>query len=162
MCCRSQTASSRPVALLWRQPCDVACRFAVARTSRVGVAQWQTSDSSWRSRARILWTAPDAISGGFKGRYRDPVPQFGTAPSPRGSNLPLWMGDQLHTSDTVKHTSHCLGRTWRHDLYSLALRGLDKMRLSESPHYWAMCCLHKRTVTLASNNLCLLSASPGC
>ena len=47
--------------------------------------------------------------------------------------------------------------------YSLALHGLDTlMRLSESPQYWAMCCLHKHTVTLASNNLCLLLASLGC
>ena len=47
--------------------------------------------------------------------------------------------------------------------YSLALHDVDTlMRLSESPQYWAMCCLHKHTVTLASDNLCLLLASPGC
>ena len=46
--------------------------------------------------------------------------------------------------------------------YSLALRDLDTMQLSESPQYWAMCCLHKYTVILASNNLCLLLASLGC
>ena len=40
--------------------------------------------------------------------------------------------------------------------YMEALRGLDTlMRLSESPQYWAMCCLHKHrpTITLASNNV---------
>jgi len=33
----------------------------------------------------------------------------------RASNPPLWVGDQTPTSDTVKHNSACLGRTWRHD-----------------------------------------------
>jgi len=35
---------------------------------------------------------------------------------PGASNPPLWMGDQPPTSDTMKHTSHCLGLTWRRDL----------------------------------------------
>ena len=70
------------------------------------------------------------------------------------------MGDQLPTSDMVKHTSACLGRTWRHDFtLGPAWFGYFNavVRISTILSY-----VVQHTVTLASHNLCLLQASLGC
>ena len=72
-------------------------------------------------------------------------------------NSPLWMGDQPpHLTRWSK-----IHLVWAEHgdmilLFGPAWFKYSIMQLSESPQYWAMCCLHKHTVTLASNNLCLL------
>ena len=66
---------------------------------------------------------------------------------PGASSPPLWMGDQpphLTRWSTIhlvwaEHGGMIL-------LFGLAWFGYSIMQLSESPKYWAMCCLHKHTV----------------
>ena len=73
---------------------------------------------------------------------------------PGASKPPLWMGDQPPHL-TWWSTIHLV---WAEHggmilLFGPVWFGYCIMRLSESPQYWAMCCLHKNGVTLASNNL---------
>ena len=88
-------------------------------------------------------------------RLRGAQGRLTSTPTMGGRSTPhIWHGEAQFS---------LFGPNMKARFYSLTLHDLDTLkRLPESPQYWAMCCLHKHTITLASNNFCLPLASLGC